>query len=174
MNSTQIQNCFNDCFGEKYRVELLGGGSEPVYIPPSISQTGKLIYRSNYASSALHEVAHWCIAGSARRNLIDFGYKYLPPPRNQKQQDQFFKWEVTVQALEWIFSDCAQIVFHPSADNLEADTAVFTDQLRFVKERELYRLDRLPYLRASIFRRVLIKSVGDFSRNVDESRSLNG
>ena len=155
-------------------MELHGGGSEPVYIPPGNGRTGKLIYRSDYVSSALHEAAHWCIAGVARRNQFDFGYDYLPPPRTQQQQEQFFKREVRVQALEWIFSDCAQIEFHPSADNLEADTAMFLEQLRSVRARELHRLKNQAHLRASVFRSALMKSDCGLSPDANGSNSLNG
>ena len=174
MNSIQVQSCFNDCFGEKYRVEMRGGEEEPVYIPPIEDGLGKLIYRSDYASSALHEAAHWCIAGVARRALVDFGYEYSSPPRTSEQQDQFFRFECRVQALEWIFSDCAQVTFHPSADNLEADTGQFLGQLELAKVRELHRLENQFHSRASVFSRSLMKSVRCFSQNVNESRRING
>ena len=174
MNSAQVQDCFNDCFGEKYLVEMLGGAAEPIYIPPKAYEIGKLIYRSDYASSALHEAAHWCIAGPARRALVDFGYEYSSPPRTSQQQDQFFRLECRVQALEWIFSDCAQVRFHPSADNIGADTGQFLGQLELVKIRELHRLENRFHSRASVFSRSLMKSVRCFSQNVSESRRING
>ena len=135
---------------------MRGGAEEPLYIPPSSDRTGKLIYRSDYVSSALHETAHWCIAGPERRARVDFGYEYSPPPRNSEEQDQFFRFECRVQALEWIFSDCAQVTFHPSADNLEADTGQFLGQLELAKVRELHRLENQFYSRASVLSRSLI------------------
>ena len=174
LNSMQVQHCFNACFGKKYRVEMRGGADEPEYIPPRTDQTGKLIYRSDYASSALHEAAHWCIAGPARRARVDFGYEYSPPPRTPLEQDQFFRFERRVQALEWIFSDCAQVIFHPSADNLEVDTDQFLGQLELAKEQELHRLECQVHSRASVFKRTLMKGVCCPSQNINESRGING
>ena len=172
MNSAQVQHCFNNCFGENYRLEMRGGATEPIYIPPNADEIGKLIYRSDYASSALHEAAHWCIAGPARRARVDFGYEYLCPPRSPREQ--VFRSEYRVQALEWIFSDCAQVVFHPSADNLDADTGQFLGKLELFKAEEVHRLESQFHSRASVFSRSLVKSVCCFSQNVNESRRING
>ena len=174
MNSMQVEHCFNACFGKKYRLEMLGGAEEPEYIPPRTDQTGKLIYRCDYASSALHEAAHWCIAGPARRARVDFGYEYLPPPRTPQEQDEFFRFERRVQALEWIFSDCAQVIFHPSADNLEVDTDQFLGQLELAKEQELHRLKCQVHSRASVFKRTLAKWFCCPSQKIKESRCING
>ena len=153
---------------------MRGGAEEPLYIPPSSDRTGKLIYRSDYVSSALHETAHWCIAGPERRARVDFGYEYSPPPRNPEEQDQFFRFELRVQALEWIFSDCAQVLFHPSADNLEADTEKFFHQLELLKVQELYRLEQQLPARAFVFKSSLMKSGCCRSQNTNVSRQRNG
>ena len=50
--------------------------------------------------SALHEVAHWCIASAGRRRCRDYGYWYIPPPRDATAQTEFFAVEARVQALE--------------------------------------------------------------------------
>ncbi len=37
---------------------------------------------------------HWCIAGKARRNRVDFGYWYCPDGRDAQTQSQFEDVEV--------------------------------------------------------------------------------
>jgi elongation factor P hydroxylase len=66
----------------------------------------------------LHEVAHWCIAGSARRKQVDFGYWYAPDGRNASQQRAFENVEYKPQALEWFFAKACGYRFRISADNL--------------------------------------------------------
>ena len=64
---------------------LEGGGEEPVYLPADARCANhRIVFRHDYAASALHEVAHWCIAGSARRKLHDYGYWYAPDGRVAK------------------------------------------------------------------------------------------
>nr|WP_168710930.1 elongation factor P hydroxylase [Ningiella ruwaisensis] len=78
----------------------------------------KLFSRFDYASSALHEIAHWCIAGSERRKKIDYGYWYAPDGRDTVQQHQFEKVEVKPQALEAAFASACGLRFRVSVDNL--------------------------------------------------------
>ncbi|MCK9505033.1 MAG: elongation factor P hydroxylase [Porticoccaceae bacterium] len=102
----------------------MGGVDEPLYQPATDQQGSHYIfYREDYFSSALHEVAHWCIAGDARRQLVDFGYWYNPDGRTLNQQRAFEQVEVKPQALEWLFSVAAGIKFRVSADNLGASEA---------------------------------------------------
>ena len=63
--SPQHERCaiiqiFNTCFAQSHATRLLGG-AEPLYLPASGSDTAQLIFRDDYASSALHEAAHWCL-----------------------------------------------------------------------------------------------------------------
>ena len=83
LDSTQLVNLFDNLFAASVNTRLVGGASEPIYIPAGISATRdtnddqcsfeaisschRLFFRHNYFSSALHEIAHWCIAGDARR-----------------------------------------------------------------------------------------------------------
>ena len=129
---------------------MVGGGSEPIYLPGRSAAKSRLIYRADYASSALHEAAHWCIAGSARRAQIDFGYRYTPPPRHKTEQKRFYKSEERVQALEWIFSDASQVEFHPSADNLEAEVGDFYQQLKIAKHNTARWLNSVAGFRARV------------------------
>ena len=70
-----IIQLFDNLFLNTENTQLLGGADEPFYIPSSSEAVPhKLIFRENFVSSALHEIAHWCIAGKMRRLQQDFGY----------------------------------------------------------------------------------------------------
>ena len=75
----------------------------------------------DYLSSAFHEIAHWCIAGDQRRQLVDFGYWYQPDGRTTAQQAQFEQVEIKPQAVEWHLSVAAGHRFNLSADNLNGE-----------------------------------------------------
>lgn len=129
MHHTDIAACFNQAFSGSYRTCMVGGAAEPLYLPATAAQPARLYYREDFAASALHEAAHWCIAGKQRRLQIDFGYTYEPPPRTQLQQQRFFALEIRTQALERLFAAAAGVAFQPSADNLASDIAPFKAQL---------------------------------------------
>ncbi|MCG8439844.1 MAG: elongation factor P hydroxylase, partial [Pseudomonadales bacterium] len=74
-----------------------------------------------YFRSALHEIAHWCVAGDARRQLEDYGYWYAPDGRNAEQQTQFASVEVLPQAYEALFCAACGHDFRVSLDNLKGD-----------------------------------------------------
>jgi elongation factor P hydroxylase len=98
---------------------LIGGAAEPIYLPAGEKrELSEIHFRHDYSASALHEVAHWCVAGPERRTQVDFGYWYAPDGRTHEQQNVFEQVEVKPQALEWIFSRAAGMSFKVSADNL--------------------------------------------------------
>lgn len=110
---------FNELFSSRYNTRLEGGGAEPLYQPMSDTSPAHIItFTRDYFASALHEVAHWCIAGAERRRLEDYGYWYAPDGRTAAQQLLFEQVEVKPQALEWVFSQAAGYRFRLSADNL--------------------------------------------------------
>ena len=112
--------------------QLIGGADEPLYIPSSSEAAPhQLIFRENFVASALHEIAHWCIAGKERRLQPDFGYWYQPDGRTATQQAKFEAMEVKPQALEWIFSNACAQKFTPSADNLNASDTQKSDDTAF-------------------------------------------
>jgi elongation factor P hydroxylase len=114
-----VSSIFDQEFGHSFNVRLLGGADEPVYLPAdAVYSYNRLFYRQDYLSSALHEIAHWCIAGQARLQLEDFGYWYHPDGRSTQQQKSFEKAEVKPQALEWMFSLACGHRFSLSTDNL--------------------------------------------------------
>ena len=100
MNAARIIQIFNTCFAQSHATRLIGGGAEPLYLPASGSDTAQLIFRDDYASSALHEAAHWCLASSVRRQQTDFGYRYIQSPRSAVEQSQFYRLELRSQSLE--------------------------------------------------------------------------
>ena len=130
MRHTEIAACFNGAFYQAHATQMRGGASEPLYLPAGNGEPARLCYREDFAASALHEAAHWCIAGRRRRTLVDFGYDYEPPPRSEAAQQQFFALELRTQALESLFAGAAGVAFRPSADNLQAELSSFIDQLR--------------------------------------------
>ena len=119
----QIVRVFNTCFAgaEGLNTRLQGGAPEPFYRPADAQQPYHVVeFTLDYAASALHEAAHWCVAGSARRLLPDYGYWYAPDGRSTAQQAEFERVEVKPQALEWIFAQACGLRFRVSADNLDA------------------------------------------------------
>ena len=66
MKTDTLVQIFDRLFGNDYQTCLAGGADEPLYetVPACIST---IHFRNDFVSSALHEVAHWCIAGDNRR-----------------------------------------------------------------------------------------------------------
>ena len=141
---------FGACFAESMRTRLLGGGEEPLYQPAKSSDDyHQIIFRSDYAASALHEVSHWCIAGERRRQQLDYGYWYEPDGRSVAQQRVFESVEARPQALEWLF--------RVSIDNLNGDAVdPFPFQLAVWQAVHRYLANGLP-TRAAVFWRALQK-----------------
>ncbi len=111
---------FNYCFANTENTILVGGAEEPIYEPASDNrQYHHVIFTRDYFSSALHEIAHWCIAGQERRNHVDYAYWYHPDGRDPYQQAKFEAAEVKPQAIEHAFSLASNIKFRVSIDNLE-------------------------------------------------------
>lgn len=135
LTQSEICQCFNGLFGVAYNVELRGGGAEPDYIPPAPDQPGVLVARADFAASALHEAAHWCVAGAARRLQPDYGYLYLPPPRSGADQRKFFSWELRNQAVECYLSEAAGLPFRASADDPDLSLAALAAFEREVRAR---------------------------------------
>lgn len=136
---------FNNTFADTYATQLVLGGDEPVYLPAgqpcaarhskgdAVCQYHQIVFAHGYFSSALHEVAHWCVAGEARRQLEDYGYWYCPDGRNEAQQRAFEQVEVKPQSLEWAMTIAANRRFQVSTDNLngvEPDRHGFTRRVR--------------------------------------------
>ena len=91
---TQLVDIFNALFLEEQNTRLQVGAVEPFYQAPKANQPAVIYSRDNYFSSALHEIAHWCIAGTERRKLEDYGYWYCPDGRTADQQQAFEQVEI--------------------------------------------------------------------------------
>ncbi|MCX7090441.1 MAG: elongation factor P hydroxylase [Legionellales bacterium] len=148
---------FNHCFQENYHTQLAYGGEEPVYLPATAAQPYHTIYFAHgYFSSALHECAHWFLAGTARRALVDYGYWYVPDGRNAEQQALFQKVEVKPQALEWMLAKACDYPFRLSFDNLNGPSFEYEAFHAAVQQQVLdYERNGLPP-RAQIFHQALL------------------
>lgn len=119
-NYQDLMVIFDQCFYDEFNTRLIKGDDEPVYLPADQhSDFHRIVFAHGFFASALHEISHWCVAGEARRKLVDFGYWYCPDGRDQQTQQQFEAVEVTPQAFEWMFSVAAGFPFNVSCDNLE-------------------------------------------------------
>lgn len=125
----RIVAAFDRCFASPsgLNTRLCGGFDEPYYRPALEGRPAnealryhRVEFTRDYPASALHEAAHWCVAGPARRLLPDYGYWYAPDGRSAEQQAEFERVEVKPQALEWIFARACGLRFRASADNLDA------------------------------------------------------
>lgn len=152
---------FNHCFEKSHNTRLIGGGNEPLYLPAHDGQPfHSIIFREDYFRSALHETAHWFIAGENRRQAVDYGYWYEPDGRSLEQQARFQEAEARPQALESILTRATGHPFGISLDNLEQselDTAAFAEALE--REVRLFHQKGLPP-RAIIFRDALLDFYG--------------
>ena len=106
---------FNRVFRAANATILCSGAAEPYYQPgaPAV-----VYFREDFDRSALHEIAHWCVAGPLRRSLPDYGYWYAPNGRDADQQSAFYSVEVTPQAIEALFCETLDLTFAVSVDNL--------------------------------------------------------
>jgi len=112
---------FNQQFLIPFNTVLVAGDEEPIYLPADDSSPhNRVIFAHGFYSSALHEIAHWCVAGEERRKLVDFGYWYKPDGRTEHEQEEFERVEVRPQAFEWLLAEAAGHRFHFSADNLSS------------------------------------------------------
>jgi elongation factor P hydroxylase len=114
---------WNALFSDAHRTIAEIGGNEPLYLPPTPTSHGRIVCNRDYPASALHEIAHWCIASPRRRKLVDYGYEYLAPPRDADAQRRFFDAEERNQALESLFAAAAGLEFRVSVDDVGADLA---------------------------------------------------
>ncbi len=119
--ASDLIGCFNQLFSVSLNTQLVGAGEEPIYLPADEdADYHRIIFTRDYFASALHEIAHWCVAGEQRRLEVDYGYWYAPDGRTEEQQRLFEQVEIKPQAMEWIFSVACGYRFRVSADNLEA------------------------------------------------------
>ncbi|MCH8552012.1 MAG: elongation factor P hydroxylase [Natronospirillum sp.] len=127
---------FNGLFREPCNTILVAGEGEPLYRPADHRfPHHRIIFAHGFYASALHEIAHWCVAGPQRRQLEDYGYWYKPDGRSPAEQAEFERVEVKPQAYEWLFSAAADHPFHFSADNIAGGCGPSPDFRQKVRER---------------------------------------
>jgi len=120
---------FESTFFTAYNTQLICGDDEPIYLPADAEHpTHRIIFAHGFYASALHEIAHWLVAGEQRRLLEDFGYWYEPDGRSAEQQAEFEKVEIVPQAIEWAIAVSCGFKFDVSADNL---SGIEIDRLGF-------------------------------------------
>ena len=132
---------FNETFLSCENTILVKGEDEPIYLPADeTSAHHRIVFAHGFFQSGLHEIAHWCIAGKARRQLVDFGYWYCPDGRDEKTQSQFENHEVRPQAMEWLFTKACGRKFGVSCDNLAGNFE--PDRLQFQQrvQREVMKM----------------------------------
>ena len=128
----QIIELFNQTFYQSYNTKLVAGDHEPLYQPANEDHDfHQIIFAHQYFSSALHEIAHWLVAGEERRLKIDYGYWYEPDGRDQLKQAEFEKVEVAPQAIEWVLAVSCGFKFDVSSDNL---SGIVINRLAFKKK----------------------------------------
>ncbi|MDB1123343.1 elongation factor P hydroxylase [Vibrio algarum] len=143
-----IITLFNQTFYQEFNTKLERGGDEPIYLPADDNVSyHRIVFARGFYASALHEIAHWCVAGPERRLLEDFGYWYQPDGRTAHVQAEFEKVEVRPQAYEWILAASAGFPFNVSCDNLQGDFE--PDRLAFMnkvyKEVQTILSEGVPY-----------------------------
>jgi elongation factor P hydroxylase len=147
--AARIGAVFNRTF-DAWHTVMIGGGAEPLYRPARGAAPARIVFTRDYAASALHEAAHWCIAGADRRRRLDYGYAYQPPPRSARQLREFFRSELTCQALELVFSEAVGMRFRVSVDDLDAPPGTAAAFERDVRAAAV-ALRRAPPARAARF-----------------------
>ncbi|HBI21137.1 MAG TPA: diaminobutyrate-2-oxoglutarate aminotransferase [Legionella sp.] len=155
-NPDDLIRLFNACFASSENTQLIRGDDEPIYLPAD-EQTPyhRVVFAHGYFSSALHECAHWLIAGEARRRCIDYGYWYVPDGRTAVQQAQFQQVEVKPQAMEWILSEAAGFRFHFSVDNLNGESTD-SESFQLAVQQQVLQYQTLGLsIRAERFRQAL-------------------
>lgn len=165
---------FNALFQTSENTILVRGGNEPIYLPADHEHPyARILFAHGYFASALHEIAHWCVAGPERRKQVDFGYWYAPDGRTPEQQQVFELIEIKPQAIEWILARAAGFRFRVSCDNLLSGPfdldgfkrAIYAEVLRRLHAGLPDRTARLVQALSAFYRSGQALSVTDFSLN---------
>ncbi|MBB1293754.1 MAG: elongation factor P hydroxylase [Pseudoalteromonas rhizosphaerae] len=131
-----LTSIFERTFYHSHNTRLVKGEHEPIYIPADVKTPyHQIVFAHGFYASALHEIAHWLVAGDKRRLLEDYGYWYCPDGRDKAQQAEFEAVEVKPQAIEWALSVATGFEFNVSVDNLNGEqTCRFDFQARVHKQ----------------------------------------
>ncbi|HYW03349.1 MAG TPA: elongation factor P hydroxylase [Gammaproteobacteria bacterium] len=157
----ELIRLFDRTFADSENTVLVRGGEEPLYLPADGAHSRhRILFAHGFFASALHEIAHWTIAGAARRKRVDYGYWYRGDGRTASEQADFESVELRPQAIEWAFSLAARCRFRVSVDNLSG-APVDRQAFRARVHRELRRFDHEGFPpRARRFIDVLCRAFG--------------
>lgn len=143
---TDLLDCLNPWLEQDWQTQLVAGSGEPVYLPAVVpAGFHRIVFAHGYFNSALHELAHWCLAGARRRLQEDYGYWYCPDGRDAGQQAAFEQVEVKPQAIEWWLASATGQPFRTSTDNLNGtptDSHPFRQAVQ--QQAQRYLSDGLP------------------------------
>jgi elongation factor P hydroxylase len=160
MKAAQIVHVFNSLFSESCNTRLSGGFSEPFYKAAGRPHDlHEIRYREDFVSSALHEIAHWCLAGSLRRKQDDYGYWYIKD-RCKDQQLKFEQVEAKPQGLEWILSIAAGVDFRVSCDNFDVESSDVTLR-RLVRQQVVAQIEAGLLQRTRLLADALVEISGE-------------
>ena len=67
MNLRTFTDLLNTPYLQTFNTILVGGCEEPFYEAAKSGQPASIRFTRDYIRSAMHELAHWCIAGNTRR-----------------------------------------------------------------------------------------------------------
>jgi len=141
-----LLDCLNPWLEHSFRTRLVAGAGEPIYLAAAVPEAPhQIVFAHGYFSSALHELAHWCLAGPKRRAQDDYGYWYCPDGRNARQQVEFERVEVKPQAVEWWLTAATGRSFRSSTDNLNGtatDSRPFRQAVQ--QQAQRYAKEGLP------------------------------
>ena len=116
LSHSEVAAVFNCTFSD-HSVVMHGEYREPMYIPGM--DVAELRYTLDHTALALHEAAHWCIAGRRRRRNTDYGYFYEPPPRSGMHRVRFEDVDIEAQSVEVLLAEAAGSQFQPSSDDVD-------------------------------------------------------
>lgn len=142
----ELLDCLSPWLARDWQTRLVPGSGEPVYLPAAAADDlNCIVFAHGYFNSALHELAHWCLAGAKRRLQEDYGYWYCPDGRDALQQAAFEQVEVKPQAIEWWLALATGRSFRTSTDNLNG-TPTDNQPFRQAVQRQAarYLTDGLP------------------------------
>ncbi|BED88582.1 MULTISPECIES: elongation factor P hydroxylase [unclassified Pseudoalteromonas] len=150
---------FDSVFYQSHNTRLVKGDDEPVYLPANNTHGfNQIVFAHGFYASALHEIAHWLVAGNKRRELEDYGYWYCPDGRDKHQQAEFESVEIKPQAIEWLLSTAAGFDFNVSVDNLNGEQTCRFDFQARVHQQVLILLEQGVNARTQ----ALLKALSDF------------
>jgi elongation factor P hydroxylase len=158
-NYHDLIEIFEATFFKDFNTKLICGDNEPIYLPADEQFSfHRIIFAHGFYASALHELAHWLVAGDKRRLIEDYGYWYEPDGRTALQQAEFEKVEIVPQAIEWAIAVSCGFKFDVSVDNL---SGIEIDRLAF--KRKVHK-QVLNYLKVGFSERTtrLLNACADF------------